>query len=71
MMAKMVGAIAMPPFVRRRKPELIALVLVTLGSLLSATLATYHSGDASFNHLGDGQVKNALGSLGASMADIL
>ena len=71
MVAKLISAISVPPFVRARSGEITAFILASVGALFTASLLTYHSGDPSFNHLSDVPVRNALGLFGASLADIL
>jgi S-DNA-T family DNA segregation ATPase FtsK/SpoIIIE len=72
MVAKLISTLAMPPFIRRRKDELMAVGFVLAGVALAAALITYNPADASLNATGDAvAVRNALGSSGAVLADLL
>ena len=70
MFARLVPALPMPPFMKRYAPEMGALVLTALGSLLTVSLLTYHSGDPSLNFISDAPPRNALGMTGATIADL-
>ncbi len=71
MVGKLVAAIPMPTFVKRRYGELAAFVLVTAGVLMIAALVTYYPNDPSWNHASADPVKNVLGTFGATIADML
>ena len=58
-------------FLRRRAVETLALVLVVGAIIVAASLATYTPTDPSFNTATGVPVQNALGPLGAHVADIL
>ena len=58
-------------FLRRRAVESIALILACSAIIVAASLASYAPTDASFNTATGVPVQNALGGLGASLADIL
>ena len=69
-MGRMVAAIPMPPFIRRRSGEIAGLCLALAGGALAVALATYHPTDPSFNRVSPEPVRNALGLFGASLADL-
>ncbi|MES2984694.1 MAG: DNA translocase FtsK 4TM domain-containing protein [Pseudomonadota bacterium] len=71
MMGRIVGAMQMPPFIKRRAGEITALALALFGGLMLVTLGTYHAGDPSLNHLSDAPPRNALGFFGANVADTM
>jgi len=71
MVGRIVSALPMPGFVRSRGSEIMALVLLGLGTILFLSLATYNAADPSWNHLSDQPARNALGSFGASLADLM
>jgi S-DNA-T family DNA segregation ATPase FtsK/SpoIIIE len=71
MVGRVLAAIPVPSFMRRRASECMAVLFVVIGVLLSAALMSYHAGDPSFNRAGIAPVENALGSFGASLADVL
>ena len=71
MVGKLVAAIPMPGFVRRRSPEVLAFICIALAAVVIASLVTYHAGDPSFNHASGEPARNALGVLGATVADML
>ena len=70
MVAKLVAAIPVPPFMKRYADECIAVVLATMGGLLLVSLVSYHGADPSLNHLSDTPPRNALGYFGANLADV-
>ncbi|GBD50592.1 DNA translocase FtsK [Methylopila sp. Yamaguchi] len=55
----------------KRATELGGLALVALGALAAVALATWSVQDPSFSHATNGPVHNALGPLGAVVADLL
>ena len=71
MLARLVPAITMPSFIKRRASEICAGAFATFGSVLLVALLTYHSEDPSLNHLSDVAARNALGEFGATLADML
>ena len=71
MVTKFMTALPMPGFIKRYTGEITAVVLVTVGALVSAALVTYHSGDPSLDYISDAPPRNMLGLFGASLADIL
>ncbi len=71
MMGRMVAAIPMPAFVKRRSGEMTGLVLAATATALAISLATYFPGDPSMNRVGDVPAQNALGLFGATLADLL
>ena len=70
MVAKLVSALPVPHFIRRRYGVLGALFLATIGAVLTLSLLTYHSGDPSLNHLSNVPPRNLLGFFGATLADM-
>ncbi len=58
-------------FFARRASEAGGLVLAALAGFLAVALATYASGDPSFNTATGGEVSNAVGLAGAYAADLL
>jgi len=71
MVTKVISNVLMPPFIRRRRAELVGVALVVAGLALFLALLTYHPADPSLNQVGAEPVRNALGLLGASIADLL
>ena len=71
MVGKIVAALPMPTFVKRRNAEIAAFALVTVAVLLAAALLTYHPTDPSLNHASAESVRNVLGLTGATLADML
>ena len=71
MVTRVLSAIPVPGFVRKRAGELFGVGFVMGGVLLAAALITYHAGDPSWNHTGGEPVQNALGATGANIADVL
>jgi S-DNA-T family DNA segregation ATPase FtsK/SpoIIIE len=71
MLARFVPTMQMPPFVKHRAAEIMAVCLAAIGLVLFTSLVTYHAGDPSLNHLSDAAPKNALGFFGATLADML
>ncbi len=69
------GFLLFPPaakaFLRRRATELGGLGLLMLAALLAGALVTYHASDASLDVAARGPVQNALGPLGADLADVM
>jgi S-DNA-T family DNA segregation ATPase FtsK/SpoIIIE len=70
MMARMVAAIPMPPFVKRRSAEIVGLGLAAAATALAISLVSYYPGDPSINHVGEAPAQNALGLFGATLADL-
>ncbi len=70
MMGRMVAAIPMPPFIRRRSGEIVGLCLAAAGLALAIALATYHPTDPSLDRVSGEPAKNALGVFGATLADL-
>ncbi len=58
-------------FLRRNLVGATGLGLIALAAMVAAALATWSVSDPSFNHATSGPVRNALGSPGAVVADIL
>lgn len=58
-------------FIRRNLVGAAGLGIIALAAMLAASLATWSVSDPSFNHATGGQVRNALGTPGAVLADIL
>nr|WP_319384750.1 DNA translocase FtsK [uncultured Roseibium sp.] len=58
-------------FLRRNLVGASGLALIALAAMLAAALATWSVNDPSLNHATDGTVRNALGTPGAVIADIL
>lgn len=58
-------------FLRRNLVGASGLALIALAAMLAAALATWSVNDPSLNHATDGTVRNALGTPGAVVADIL
>ena len=71
MVGKLVAAIPMPSFVKRRTAEIVAFVFIGLACAIVAALVTYHADDPSWNHASAEPVRNVLGLMGASIADML
>ncbi len=71
MVGRMISAIPVPGFVRKRSGELFGVGFVIGGVLLAAALITYHAGDPSWNQTGEAPAKNALGNTGANIADLM
>ncbi|PZP84596.1 MAG: cell division protein FtsK [Azospirillum brasilense] len=71
MVGRLLSAIPVPSLLRRRAGECMALGFVLFGVLLAAALMTYTTSDPSWNQTGDVPVQNALGSVGANIADLL
>ncbi|MBG6208978.1 S-DNA-T family DNA segregation ATPase FtsK/SpoIIIE [Labrenzia sp. EL_126] len=58
-------------FLRRNLVGASGLGIIALAAMLAAALATWSVNDPSLNHATSGSVRNALGSVGAIVADIL
>lgn len=71
MITRLMTAIPVPGFISRRAGEFYALLAVTASILIATALLTYHSSDPSWNQVGEGLARNALGQPGAILADIL
>ncbi len=71
MLARILPALEMPGFIKRRSSEFGAVALIALGLVLLGALGTYHTTDPSLNHLSDQPPRNMLGYFGANLADIL
>ncbi len=71
MLARFVPTMQMPPFIKHRAAEIMAVGLAVLGVVLFAALVTYRADDPSLNHLSDAPPQNALGFFGATLADML
>src|SRR6186713_2446582 len=71
MVGRLIGALPVPGFIRKRSGECMGVAFVIGGVLLAAALLTYHAGDPSWNQTGDAPATNALGNTGANIADLL
>ncbi|MGL4314906.1 MAG: DNA translocase FtsK 4TM domain-containing protein, partial [Sphingomonas sp.] len=56
---------------RRSGAMIAAMAILALTALVALALATYHPGDPSFSTAAGGPAANALGTLGAMLADVL
>lgn len=71
MVTRVLSAIAMPAFIRKRSGEVWAVLLVIGGTLLLAALVTYNAADPSWNRVSDMPAQNALGETGANIANLV